>query len=92
MSLKTCVRYKKCKKLNRVIFSHICLKISGNCSKVFSFLSARDLKQNCKPTVSKVKKTSLDPGEEGAVALLIPNMEGEGCVFCGGQGAYFEDL
>ncbi len=92
MSPKIYVGFEKCGKLHRVIFSFICLKISGNCSGVFQFLSAWDLKQNCKSTVSKVMRTFWDLEGEGAGALLIYHMKREGGVFHGGPGIYLEDL
>ncbi len=92
MSPKTPVGSEKCEKLHGVIFSRICLKRSRNCSAVFPFLGACDLKQNCKPNVSTVKKTSRDLGGEGAGALSIHNMKGEGGIFYGGPGAYLEGL
>ena len=92
MSPKTHLGSKKCEKLHEVIFSHICLKIRGNYSGVFSFLRARNLKQNCKPIVSKVKKKSRDLMEKEAGALPIHIMKDEGAVFQGGSGAYLEDL
>ena len=92
MSFKTHVGSEKCEKLHGVIFFRIRLKISGNCSGVFLFLSVRHLKQNCKLTVLKVRKTSRDIRGERAGALSIHYIEGQGGVFHDGPGVYLEDL
>ncbi len=70
----------------------VCLKISGIFLAVFLSLSARDLKQNCKPNVSKVRKISRNLEGEGVGATPIHNMEGERDFFHGEPSAYLENL